>query len=233
MRRIPLHDPVQVAGDNNLFHGWASENAGYLNIRSMIGFAEAGGDERDALNGALDQILETYEDADALIVDLRFNQGGLDSNARLIADRFADQRRYAFAKQARNGDAFTAPQAYYLEPGGGIRFSKPVIVLTSRLTFSAAETLIIYLRTLPNVTVIGERTGGGLSDRMTRELPNGWIFSLSHQQRLAADGRVYEGVGLPPDIEFAFTPADFGESRDPMLAFDLATSEASASALGR
>ena len=217
-----LRDQVNVAGTGNLLHGRLSDAVGYLNIQSMIGFAGADGNESASLTQAMDQVLQTFAEVEVLIVDLRFNQGGLDSNARLIAGRFADQKRFAFSKQIRNGDAFTDPQAHYLEPAGKSQFTKPVIVLASRLTFSAAETLVMYLRPLPNVTIIGERTGGGLSDRLTRELPNGWIFSLSHQKRLTADGQLYEGRGLPPDIEAPFKPTDFLRNRDPILETALA-----------
>lgn len=51
---------------------------------------------------------------------------------------------------------------------------------------------------LPNVTRIGTPTYGVLSDMLEKHLPNGWSFSLSNEVYLAVDGKLYEGLGIPP-----------------------------------
>ena len=63
---------------------------------------------------------------------------------------------------------------------------------------------------LPNVTRMGERTRGVLSDMLLMQLPNGWVVSLSNEIYQAADGRVYEGVGVPPQIpHYVFCEKEF------------------------
>ena len=56
------------------------------------------------------------------------------------------------------------------------------------------------MRALPNVTTVGEATLGILSDNLLKCLPNGWEVSLSNEIYTAADGNVYEVVGVPPDF---------------------------------
>jgi carboxyl-terminal processing protease len=75
-----------------------------------------------------------------------------------------------------------------------------VIALTSPLCVSAGEVLTLALRALPNVTLMGQRTAGMLSDNLVKPLPNGWEASLSNEIYSAHDGLAFEGVGVAPDV---------------------------------
>ena len=78
------------------------------------------------------------------------------------------------------------------------------------------------MRELPQVTVMGEATGGGLSDILGITLANGWLFGLSNQEYRAADGEVYEGRGVPPDVMFEIDGGELSQGADPMLAAAIA-----------
>jgi hypothetical protein len=144
-----------------------------------------------------------FQNLKALIIDIRFNEGGLDFLGLRLASRLTDQRRLGHSKQARFGgyDEYTELHHRYFEPAGVQFLNKPVMLLTSGNTFSAAEAQTLTLKGLPNVTLIGEVTGGGLSDILIRYLPNGWIFSLSNERYFSREGIDYEQKGIPPDIE--------------------------------
>lgn len=71
----------------------------------------------------------------------------------------------------------------------------------------------MMLRVLPQVTVIGQNTQGAHSDVLTRTLPNGWTLGLSNEVLRLADGRVYEGVGIPPDRATPSNPPANREER--------------------
>src|SRR4051794_10257615 len=98
----------------------------------------------------------------ALLVtlDLRFNAGGYDAASMAIASRFTDVERVAFTKKARAGAGFTPSREYRFAPAGARRFTRPVYLLTSSLTASAAEIFTMSMSALPHVTVVGERTDG-------------------------------------------------------------------------
>lgn len=87
----------------------------------------------------------------------------------------------------------------YVEPHDGPRFDGPVVVMVSGSTVSAAEIFTLAMRELPNVTVVGQPTSGELSDILSRTLHNGWSLGLSNEQYLAADGTLFEAVGIPAE----------------------------------
>ena len=86
----------------------------------------------------------------------------------------------------------------YLEPTGKRQFLGPVAVLTNRRTFSAAESFVLAMRTLPQVTLVGDTTGGGSGNPLFREMPNGWSLSVSRWLERAPDGTTHEGRGIGP-----------------------------------
>ncbi|MBN1450538.1 MAG: S41 family peptidase [Anaerolineales bacterium] len=209
-----------LVGDVNVFYGAINDSVGYINILGMEGYSEDDSELDDAeIAGAIiDQALASFGKKDALVVDVRFNGGGYDSVALAIAGRFANESHLAYEKMARMGDSFAPARPFYVEPLNSIQFEGPVYVLTSQLTASAAEIFVLAMRELPNVTVVGEPTSGGFSDILARQLPNGWYVGLSNEVYTAADGQVYESLGVPPDIEIAYDPAQLDLGVDNILA---------------
>jgi C-terminal processing protease CtpA/Prc len=73
---------------------------------------------------------------------------------------------------------FAAPINMYVEPEDGYRYTKPLVLLTDRFCVSAAETFTLAMHTLDGMTQIGDTTFGAFADRIIRELPNGWGYSI-------------------------------------------------------
>ena len=166
----------------------------------MEDFEEEDEDEITAVDAAMERAIKALQGAKAIIVDLSQNDGGYDLLARRIAGRFAAERTFAYAK--RPGDNADAPiQKLYVEPSEGTRFTGPVYVLTTDETVSAAEILTLSLRALPNVTHVGEPTRGVLSDELSKELPNGWLLTLSNEVYTDSEGQLWEGKGIAPQID--------------------------------
>ncbi len=187
-----------------LWYAKLTDSIGYLQISTMEGYDPQQLYEAEAAGKAIDQALEGLGDVKALIVDIRNNNGpgGGDRVSLALAGRFTDQRRLAYSYASRNGENFTTIYEAYVEPAGIRPFTKPVFLLTSGYTANSGETFALAMRALPNVKVIGEKTrglfGGGFLT-----LPNEWGFLMSYCKVIAADGKAYEGVGIPPDIEMA------------------------------
>ena len=217
LKRSYLHGEVHQAGNDKLFYGMLDEDIGYLSILTMMRFGTEQEDEGEVLADAIDQILLEFKDANALIVDVRTNNGGRDTNALLIASRFADQQRLAFSRQTRQAGAYTPLREFRVEPRDERQFTKPVVVLTSRATLSAGEIFVMIMRAFPHVTVVGEATAGAHSNVLEKALPNGWQFGLSNQVVFAHDGQVYEEVGIPPDVEVDMSSQALRSDSDPVL----------------
>ena len=100
---------------------------------------------------------------------------------------------------------------------GKIQFTKPIVILTSDFTASAAEVFIMLMKELPNVTLIGDETEGIFSDMYEFKLPNKWKVTLSHQQYFSKDKENYEGKGISPNFKILNTKADIQNQVDPVI----------------
>jgi C-terminal processing protease CtpA/Prc len=58
----------------------------------------------------------------------------------------------------------------------------------------------LAMMALPNVTRVGTPTYGVLSDGLPKTLPNGWTVGMSNEVYIAVDGKLYEGLGIPPHM---------------------------------
>ncbi len=210
---------------------WAAEDwfawgtigdVGYISITSFDELSSTGDedDDREAAVDAIEEALDDLSGVRAMIVDVRANEGGWDTVALDVAQHFAGPRSLAWSKQRRNGPGhldFGAPEDWYVEASDGDAFDGPVVVLTSRGTFSAAETFTLAMRVRTNVEVVGERGSGHFSDLVEQTMPAGWSLELSGERYRAADGEIYETTGVPVDLAVAFDRAALVNGTDTML----------------
>jgi hypothetical protein len=192
---------------------------GYIIIQSFMG-QDGGLSLTDSRYAAIDDILSQWKNMKGIIIDVRWNGGGNFTNAEVVASRFADQARvYAYhCQKIGPGKAEFSPwKSLSITPRGSYQFRKPVVVLTSRVTASSAEMFVMAMQVLPNVTIVGDTTGGGVGNPVFRELPNGWTYRLSTEMEADAQGRIIEGVGVFPDIPVRTTVADSSNGIDRML----------------
>ncbi len=199
LQRRPLPDRYfrqepREAGDGRFQYGWVDEGIGYFHFGDFNDVGQSA--------AAVDSILKDLDDARALIVDVRRNSGGDDRVGKTIADRFADRERLYMVTRDRNGPShgdFADPKYWHVSPAERT-FSGPVILLTSRLSVSAAENFALAMRVLPHVTVVGDFTSGCFADMQWHDLPNGWRFSVAKNLFVDYAGRCWEGMGVPPDL---------------------------------
>lgn len=142
--------------------------------------------------------------ARALIVDLRANRGGDPDTVAFVCSYLLDERTHLNTMYWRAGER--SEQSWSLPHVPGARFggSKPLYVLCSDSTFSAAEELAYDLQQLGRAVVVGERTLGGAHPR------EGWTVH-PHLEATVPVGRAvnpvsgtnWEGTGVRPDIPCA------------------------------
>jgi C-terminal processing protease CtpA/Prc len=119
----------------------------------------------------------------------------------------------------RNGaahDDFTAEIPQTVSPAGH-KFTGAVQVLANRHTMSAAEDFILAMRTESNVTVVGDTTAGATGGPIARELTNGWTYEISEWIQYTPQHKIFEDVGLAPDVVVQTTAADYFARKDPAL----------------
>jgi len=212
-----LIDPNKYVNYNNSvynnrsiieFGNIKNQNIGYIVIKT---FESKTFGKTDTNYNVIDIILKLLNEKDGIIIDVRANGGGNSANAETIAGRFADEKRLYSKFRSKIGPGkndFSEWFDAYIEPKGKTQFKKPVVVLTSRFTFSSAEMFVMAMKTFPNVTIVGDTTGGGVGNPVYRELPNGWVYRLSTMIGALPNLFIIEGKGIYPDNPVVTTKAD-------------------------
>ncbi|MGB0908328.1 MAG: S41 family peptidase [Maricaulaceae bacterium] len=197
-----LKGQANIAGNNWIRYGTIGTDIGYLSIMAETDYAQnEGEDSHQVIEAVMNDVMADFKDVSAVILDISLNHGGDDGISRRIARRFTDISSVAYSKHAGDGQGET-PQDVYLRPNEDLpAFTGPVYLLTSDHTVSAGEILTLSLKGLPNVTHVGETTRGALSDILGKQLPNGWVVTLSNEIYADGDGTLWEGKGIPPEIE--------------------------------
>jgi hypothetical protein len=173
---------------------------------------------------AFDAVLDRYRDARAIVLDVRMNGGGNDALAYQVAGRFTTATRTTGYVQYRNGlrhDAFTALTARTVGPRGGWQFTRPVVLLTGRGAYSSTEGFVSAMQVLPNVTLVGDTTGGGSGNPSVYPLRDGYGISVSRWIEYTADRQPIEWRGIAPDSTVAFSEAAVAAGEDETLTYAL------------
>lgn len=154
----------------------------YRILDDNIGYVYCGSFADGIGEGNLDEVLAHLMLCRALIIDVRNNSGGNLTTAERLAGRFVEKSTlvgYISHKTGPGHNDFSQPAEQWLEPSSRLRWHKPVCVLTNRKVYSAANEFVKYMKALPRVAVVGDRTGGGGGMPMTSSLPNGWTVRFS------------------------------------------------------
>ena len=128
---------------------------------------------------------------------------------------FADRPRNALTIQPF-GTPSSKAETVTVVPSERTRFTKPVFVLTSEVTVSVGEGLVMMLRAFPHVTHMGQRTRGYVSGILNKPLPASLAVSVTSQVIRSPHGESFEARGIPPQVAVDVFPADNVLGRYPL-----------------
>ena len=188
------------------------DNIGYIRYES---FSSPIGE------GNIDEALMYMMLCQGLIIDIRGNGGGDLTYAELLAARFCKEKTlvgYIQHKTGKGHSDFSSLEPQYIEPSSNIRWTKPVVVLTNRQVFSAANEFTMYMKAMPMVKVVGDHTGGGAGMPFSSSLPNGWVVRFSAIPTYDAQRQSTE-FGIDPDYYVSLSDEDVLKGRDTIIEF--------------
>lgn len=188
------------------------DNIGYVRYSS---FNSGIGD------GNIDEVLLHMMLCRGIIIDIRENGGGELTNVEKLAARFTNEKVLVGYIQHKTGPGhseFSSLEPRYLEPSSCLRWQKPVVLLTNRHVFSAANEFTMYMKELPLVTIVGDHTGGGAGMPYSSSLPNGWVVRFSAVPMYDANKECME-FGIEPDYNVQQKDEDTLLGKDTLIEF--------------
>lgn len=191
----------------------------YRVLPSNIGYLRCSTFASDIGDSQLNEAMRHLATADGLIIDLRNNGGGLLTAAQRLASVLINTPSvvaYISHKTGPGHQDFSPPHPIRLQPFPGLRWQKPVVVLTNRRTYSAANAFVAYTAWLPQVTTMGDQTGGGSGLPFSSELPGGWSVRFSASPLYDRKLRHTE-FGIAPEIPVHITAEDYQRSVDTII----------------
>lgn len=174
---------------------------------------------------SLDYILALMANSRGLIIDIRDNGGGALTNINTLVGRFIDESfigGYLMHKTGPGHDDFSEPYPMKYEPASDnrVKWKGDIIVLTNRSCFSAANNFVSVMKSLPNVKIVGAKTGGGGGMPFSSEIPIGWSVRFSACPILDANGNVIEtGIEPTPGYEMHSPDEELAQGKDAILDF--------------
>lgn len=168
----------------------------------------------------LNYLMDKYQKTKGMIIDVRDNTGGAVVMVNTIVAHFLTENKtlaYERYKKGPGRNDFTDFNPFYVKKATKTYGGK-VVVLTNRLVYSAANIFAATMAELPNVTLIGDQTGGGGGAPFSGELLNGWTYRFSGNQFVDLRKEQIEN-GVVPDIKINILPQDEAKGKDTILDF--------------
>jgi hypothetical protein len=165
-------------------------NIGYLKLN---GFADA-----SVCQATAAAAMAKLNDANTVIFDLRDNRGGFPSMVSVIAAYLFDHPEYIYCPlENTTADSWTHSPV----PGNKL-VTKPVYILTSSRTISAAEQFTYNLKMLKRATLIGETTAGGGHAANLHSIGDNFYVGTIEVRAINPYGKSdWNDTGIEPDFK--------------------------------
>lgn len=205
-KQARLTEEQQALVDRRLAYGLMAirhlpANIGYLKL-SYFEQGEAGAKLIETALGLL-------QDTDALIIDLRQNRGGGGASDETLLGHLSREAipMARITWRTETGGTEVMQRSARKPAGPPLYPDRPIYVLTSATTFSAAEAFAYDLKAARRATIVGETTGGA-ANPSSLPTPLGYgfkVFIPNGRVTHPTTGGNWEGVGVAPDV---VTPVD-------------------------
>ena len=161
----------------------------------------------------MENALRVHKNANAAVIDLRENRGGLlDTLHAILPLLFKSKVSFGQITTRSNRQTQRASRA-----GGRNAFDKPIAVLVDSTTASASEILAAVVQESGRGKIYGSTSAGVVLFSVREDLPGGGELQISVWDYKTPRGRRLEGTGVAPDVKIEPTLADWRHAKDPVL----------------
>ena len=192
----------------------------YRKIASeQVGYAYYSSFSTSFSDSNIRSIFDVFSGCKGIIIDVRGNGGGLVSNSEQLASCFFKEKTltgYISHKTGNGHTDFSEPTPVYTVPHAKLKWERPVIILTNRMSYSATNEFVCRMKYAPNAIIIGDKTGGGGGLPLSSELPNGWMVRFSASPMFDA-GMMNTEWGIEPDVKVNLNKQDESNGIDSMI----------------
>lgn len=157
----------------------------------------------------LEELME--QGAERLILDLRYNPGGLLDAAVSISSEFIGEGMILTERTSTDREIRHPAQA------GGVALEIPLVLLVNEGSASASEILAGAIKDTGRGTLIGTTTFGKGSVQRLHILSDDSLLRLTVARWFTPAGNAIHEVGIEPDIVIEATPEQVGSEEDPQL----------------
>ncbi|MCR8556174.1 hypothetical protein KXD93_00885 [Mucilaginibacter sp. BJC16-A38] len=225
--------PIQLQLRNSKGKTWEQtiNRTGYHDIKNstagleytqigQIGYLTVNNFEDEKIMSQFDSLYTQIAKTKGLIIDIRNNGGGSSGIGYHILESLTNKPfKTSFSKIPRYLPVINGIQWYENAPGewrvnGKQYYDKPVVVLISARTFSAAEDFTVAFDYMKRGKLIGQATGGSTGQPMSFNLPGGGSARICTKHDAYPDGKEFVGIGIMPDIAVTKTIKDLWAGTD-------------------
>ena len=195
-------------------------------LKGNIGYLQLNSFNNAKVKELYDSLFSSIAATKALIIDVRNNGGGNGGNGFHILSSLTNEpfytgkhaiRHYKPVGRSWGGVEKIDVETFSWQPNETKLYSKPVVVLTSGATYSAAEDFTATFKSLKRGQVFGQPTGGSTGQPVFFTLPGGGAGYVCSKRDLIGNGEEFVGVGIQPDVHVAPTLKGIKAGKDEVL----------------
>lgn len=185
-------------------------------LEDAIGYIRISGFDRVTY----DQFVEAYTELEAseqegLIIDLRYNPGGLTNIVSGIADVLLPEDLTIYYTEDKAGEQVV------IQTQSASSFDKPLVILVNEGSASASEILAGAVKDHERGTIVGTTTFGKGLVQSSVFLEDGSALKVTIAKYFTPDGNYIHGTGIEPDVISEIPevedPESLPEDWDPQL----------------
>lgn len=171
------------------------------------------------LSPTLDTMFFASRDADAIIIDLRGNPGGVIGMLAGVSGHVLDTMVSLGELKTRSGVMRFAANPRRVDRAGTAYppFAGPLAILVDEYSASTSEFFAAGMQALGRARVFGTRSAGMALPAAAGALPSGDILMHVIADHADAKGRRVEGIGVIPEEATPLTLVDLRNGRDAAL----------------